>query len=276
MTTLARLLLAARRMRTSTRIGIFTAAFVLASCAREKAPTPPDVSARYHAMLDSLIAEEPGEALIALQSFQKENARYTLADSIEHEIVVRRGEIQGRYHQARELAREGQFDTAEHLLRDLALLPETDDGTSASQHLQFEFHFEKAKWLMVHQRFEECEAVARELLLRDLNRFQRDQVEQILDHIANVDGAVGMVNRSRAEGACRQLIVLLANLYVNDGQYPVSLSLSDLEQLDPYYWRSIANELSAIEDYHATQDTYSLVAVGKSGERFRVVNGIIE
>ena len=60
-----------------------------------------------------------------------------------------------------------------------------------------------------------------------------------------------MVNQSRAVGACRQLIVLMANLYVNEGQYPASMSLGDLERLDPYYWRSIANELSAIEDYHA-------------------------
>jgi len=251
-------------------------AFLLASCTEKQEPTPQDVSARFHAMLDTLDVNRPGTALLTLESFMNENPGYTVGDSVEQEILEWRGAIQGRYHQARELAREGEFDRAERMLKDLALLPQTEDGTSAAQHLEFEFYFEKAKWLMVRQRFEESEAVARELLSHDLNRFQRDQVEQILDHAANVNGAVGMVNRSRAEGACRQLIVLMANLYANEGQYPASMSLPDLQRLDPYSWRSIANELSAIEDYQATQDNYSLVAVGKNGERFRIANGTLE
>ena len=263
-------------MSTRVRVGVFMTAFVVASCTQKQGPTPANVSTRYHAMLDTLDVNRPGAALVALETFANENQVYSVADSVDQEIIVWRGAIQGRYHQARELAREGEFDAAERNLRDLALLPQTEDGNSAAQHLEFEFYFEKAKWLLVRQRFEESEAVARELLSHDLNRFQRDQVEQILDHVANVDGAEAMVHRSRAEGACRQLIVLMANLYVNDGQYPASMSISDLKRLDPYYWRQIANELSAIEDYHATQDNYSLVAVGQNGERFHVVNGTLE
>ena len=251
-------------------------AFTLASCAQKHAPTPHDVSARYHAMLDTLDVEQPGASLLALEGFRDANQNYTVADTVEQDILDWRGTIQGRYHQARELSRAGEFDRAERMLQDLALLPQTEDGSSAVQHLEFEFYFEKAKSLMIRQRFEESEAVARELLTRDLSRFQRDQVEQILDHTANIGVAEGMVGKSRTEGACRPLIVLMANLYVNEGQYPVSMSLGDLERLDPYYWRSIANELSAIEDYHATQDTYSLVAIGKNGERFRIVNGTLE
>jgi hypothetical protein len=263
-------------MSTRVRVGVFMTAFMLASCAQKQAPTPQNVSARYHAMLDTLDVNQPGAALLTLETFMNDNPSYTVADSVEQEILVWRAAIQGRYHQARELARDGEFDRAERMLKDLALLPQTEDGSSAVQHLDFEFYFEKAKSLMIRQRFEESEAVARELLTRDLSRFQRDQVEQILDHTANVGVAEGMVGKSRTEGACRQLIVLMANLYVNEGQYPASMSLGDLERLDPYYWRSIANELSAIEDYHATQDTYSLVAVGKRGERFRIVNGTLE
>jgi hypothetical protein len=181
----------------------------------------------------------------------------------------------GRYHAARELAREGEFNAAEGTLLDLAKT-ETDDGVSAAQHLQFEFYFEKAKWLLVRQRFEESEAVARTLLARDLNRFQRDQVEQILDQVGHIDAAIGMSNRARGEAACRQLIVFLANIYVNDGRYPASLTLADLERMDPHASQNIGAALAAIDDYRASQDSYSLVAVGKHGERFRVVNGTIE
>lgn len=255
---------------------IVTATFALLSaCANEKAETPRDVSVKFHTLLDSLDADSPGASAHDLESFLKENARYSIADSVRHEIAVRRGATHGRYHEARELARDGEFEHAERMLVDLARLPDTDDGASASRHLEFEFYFEKAKWLLVRQRFEESEAVTRTLLTRDLNRFQRDQAEQILDHVGNVDAAIGMSERAQAEEACRQLIVFLANLYVNDGRYPQSLSLADLERLDPYVSRTIARELASIDDYQASQDSYSLVAVGKRGERFRIVNGNI-
>src|SRR5262245_49566173 len=173
---MARLLLALLFMSTRVRVGVFVAAYLLASCTQEPGPTPQDVSTRFHAMLDTLDVNHPGAALLALDTFMNNNPSYTVADSVEREILEWRGAIQGRYHQARELARDGEFDRAERMLKDLALLPQTEDGASAAQHLEFEFYFEKAKWLMVRQRFQESEAVARELLSRDLNRFQRDQV----------------------------------------------------------------------------------------------------
>lgn len=263
-------------MNTFARIVVFFGAFVLASCSPERSPTPRDVSVQFRALLDSLDTDSPGASTRDLETFLKENARYTIADTVRGEITLRRGATHGRYHEARELAREGEFDRAEGMLEDLAQLPDTDDGASAAQHLEFEFYFEKAKWLLVRQRFEESEGVARELLTHDLNRFQRDQVEQILDHAAHIDAAAGMTERSRAEGACRQLIVFLANLYVNDGQYPVHLSLEELERLDPHHSRTIVEALASIDDYRASQDSYSLVAVTKRGERVRIVNGTIE
>jgi hypothetical protein len=54
------------------------------------------------------------------------------------------------------------------------------------------------------------------------------------------------------------------------------LTLSELTRLDPHSSRTIIDELASIEDYRATQDNYSLVAVGKRGERFRIVDGKIE
>lgn len=248
---------------------------LLLACSK-KAETPPELSMRYHALLDSLDSDSPGESAELLEAFARENESYSIADSARAESARFLSASDGRYHEARELARAGEFDRAEQMLQDLALVKDSDDAASAARHLEFEFYFEKAKWLLFRQRFEESEAVARELMKRDLNRFQRDQVEQILDNVAHIDAAVDMTERSRTESACRQLIVFLANLYVNEGRYPETLSLPELERLDPHNSRTIVDALESIEDYSATQDKYSLVAVGKRGERFRIVDGRIE
>lgn len=249
---------------------------MLSACSNEKAATPRDVSVRYHSLLDTLATDSPGASLRTLESFLSENKKFDIADSVEYQIVVRRAEMQERYHEAREIARDGQFERAEAILQDLALSPDTDGGASAKQHLEFEFYLEKAKWLLIRQRFEESEAVARMLLTRDLNRFQRDQVEQVLDFVSNVDGAMAMGQQAQAQAACRQLIVFMANLFVNEGRYPESFSLGDLERWDPYASRTITKELESIEDYRTWEDKYSLVAVSKQGQRFKIVNGNIE
>jgi hypothetical protein len=246
------------------------------ACAQQKSPTPDDVSAHYHALLDSLHADWPGESTQRLEAFLNEYEKYAIADSVRLELALAKDATRGRYHYARELARDGEFDAAESILKDLARATDTEDGASAAKHLEYEFYYEKAKWLLVRQRFPESEQVARDLLARDLNRFQRDQVEQVLDYVANVNGAIGMGERAKAEAACRQLIVFLANLYVNDGRYPETLSLADLERLDPYSSRSIVNALASIDEYRAWQDHYSLVVVGKQGHRFEVVDGQIK
>jgi hypothetical protein len=262
-------------MRTAIAIALVAAVFAGAGCAEEPAPTPAEVATRYHALLDTLDVNSPGASVERLDAFLRENESYEIADSARLEMKRFRAATDGRYHEARELARDGEFDAAEFILKDLARVPDTEDGASAARHLEFEFYFEKAKWLLIRQRFDESEAVARDLLARDLNRFQRDQVEQILDHVGNVDAAIGQSDRAHAEGACRQLIVFLANVYVNDGRYPVSLSLTDLENLDPYTSKSIMGALASIDDYRASQDNYSLVAVSKQGHRFRIVDGEI-
>jgi hypothetical protein len=249
---------------------------LVCGCDREKAPTTPEVQARYHALLDTLDADAPGAAVNYLGIFLREAAKYQVADSVQIEMNRFRAATEGRYHEARSLAREGEFDRAERMLEDLARLPDTPDGESAINHLKFQFYIEQAKWLLIHQRFAESKVVAQELLKRDLNRFQVDEVEQILDYTGHANSALEMTSLQDARNACRQLIVLLANVYINDGSYPTTLSISDLDRLDPYGSRSIASKLSSIEDYHASQDNYSLVAVGKGGQRFRIVDGQLE
>lgn len=257
-------------------VGIVFLVLTGTGCAQEKTATPGEVQARFHALLDTLDTNSPGESVQSLEAFRREYKQYEIADSARLEMERFQSATDGRYHEARELARRGEFDGAEYILKDLARVPDTEDGASAARHLEFEFYFEKSKWLLVRQRFDESEAVARELLSRDLNRFQHDQVEQILDHVGNVDAAIGQSERAQTEAACRQLIVFLANLYVNDGRYPESLSLSDLENLDPYTSKSIRSALASIDDYEASQDNYSLVAVGTQGQRFRIVDGEIK
>ena len=245
-------------------------------CAREKAPTPPVLQARFDAMLDTLDAESPGAATVHLEAFLQEAKAYQIADSVEGELARIRTSTEGRYHEARDLAREGHFDLAEVMLQDLARVPGTPDGESARKHLEYEFYMEKARWLLVRQRFDEAEAVARSLLSRDLNRFQTDEVERILDYSGQGTAVMDMTSAHNAKNACQQLIVFLANVYVNEGAYPSSLSLSDLERLDQYGGKSIQGQLSSIDDYDATQDHYSLVAVSKGGHRFRIVDGEIK
>ena len=241
-------------------------------------PSPPEVQAEFFALLESADPEYPGANAEKLRAFLREYLAYDIADTVLIELERQRAAASGRYHAARELARQGQFTRAQKILEDLAYhLPETPDGVSAREHLQFDFDMAKAKWLMVRQRFAECEAVARSLLQRDLTPNQLAQVEEILDSVSFVAAAQKQAERSSAENACRQLRVVLANQFVEMGGYPSRLTLDDLEKLDPYTSRDIRRALSAIEDYRANRDGYSFVAVSALGNhRIRVVDGEIQ
>jgi hypothetical protein len=245
-------------------------------CDRETQPTPPELQARFEALRDSLGTDTPGASTARLTGFLNEAQRYQIADSVRAEIKAHLAAVDGRYHTARELARDGKFDEAEVILADLALLPDTDGGKSARQHLEVDFYMEKARWLLVRQRFDEVKVVASDLLKRDLNRFQRDEVERLLDYTGHGNAAMDMVSRQKARDACKQLIIFVANIYINDGYYPSSLSIADLKERDPYSSQFIVSAISSIENYSATQDHYTLTAVGKSGERFLVIDGNIQ
>jgi len=241
-------------------------------CAKEKAPTPPAVVAEFHALLDSLADTAPEASAGRLEAFLDEYGNYSIADTVRTERDRVRAAAAGRYHVARELARQGEFQHAEHILNDLANhLADTPDGENAKQHLEFDFYFGKAKWLMVRQRFEESEVVARALLERDLTAFQTSQVEMILDNTDNVNAALSQSERAHAESACHQVSIALQTLYVEEGAYPSRFSLADAER-----WGSVRG-LSAIEDYRASEQNFSFVGVSAEGRhRIRVVDGEIK
>jgi len=240
-------------------------------------PTPPEVAQQFSTLLDSLDEDRPGASAASLGSFLQQNIGYEIADTVKIEIEYYRSLTEGRYHEAREMARQGLFDRAERILVDLARLPDTPDGESAREHLEFDFYFGRAQWLWLRQRFSESAAVAKSLLERDLTSHQMDQVETMLDNVGHVDAALAHAERANAEAACRQLIVMLAQEYIEKGQYPARLSLADVERWDVYFARSIRRGLDAIESYRMANDSYSFLAVSSGGRhRIRVVDGEIQ
>ena len=249
-------------------------ACALGACERELQPTPPALAGRFHAIVDSLDADQPGASAVTLTEFLAEARPYQIADSVR--LQIRHFELlsYGSYHVARTLARDGEFDRAEAMLKDLAKL-DTEDGKSARQHLEFEFYMEKARWLLVRQRFDEAAAVARELLGHDLNRFQRDEAEKVLDYTGNVGAAMDMAKGTEERSACKQLGVFIETMFVDNGYYPKSFSLADLQQMDPYNAQAMARVFSSFENYQTSGDHYSMVAVAKSGNRYNIIDGRI-
>lgn len=247
-------------------------------CSKEPEPTPAAIDGEFRTLLETLDPERPGASVTRLTDFMTQYAKYDIVPEIEAEIARLRAAADGRYHQARELAREGDFARAEAMLDDLAThLPETSDGASAKKHLGFDFYLGKAQWLMVRERWDESGEVARLLLERDLSRTQKEQVEAILDAAGHVGAAKSQAERAQARAACRQLMILLETKYVDEGQYPARLSLADVEDWDPYGSRSILRALSTIQGYQRTDRSYSFTAVSAGKQhRIRIVDGAIE
>lgn len=248
---------------------------VLTGCAADKAPTPPMVSARFHALLDSLDAAPPGAAAARLESFSREHPDYDIADTVQAEIVRFRMSAKGRHHDARELARQGEFDQAEFILVDLAeYLSDTPDGELAKRDLKFDFYFAKAQWYLVRQQHEECKAVATKLLDFDLNAYQASQVEMLLDNAGTIDAAFSQVEHANAKTSCRHLSVMLMQQYAEEGTYPSSLSVQDIKNWSPHDSEYILRGLSSIEDYEVSEHSYSFTGVSAKGHhRIRVVDG---
>ncbi|MCP5055501.1 MAG: hypothetical protein GY937_02120 [bacterium] len=241
-------------------------------------PTPPEVEAEFRELLETTDQDRPGASIARLTEFMAKNEKFDVVSEVKNEIEELRSLTDGRYHTARELARKGDFDRAEGMLKDLAThFPEQPDGESAKQHLEFDFYHGKAQWLMVRQRWEESGEVARPLLGRDLTRAQREEVEAILDGASHVGAAYSQATRAQARAACHHLTMLLEMMLAEEGRLPARLSLSDVQEWDPVGSRSILRALSAIEGYEQKDGRYSFTALSAAKEhRIRVVDGVIE
>ena len=241
-------------------------------------PTPPEVEAEFRTLLEAVDNDRPGASVALLNEFMARNKKFDVVSKVEREIEDLRSLADGRYNEAREVAREGDFDRAEGMLKDLAThFSDKSDGESAKQHLEFDFYHGKAEWLMVRQRWEESGEVARPLLERDLTRAQQEKVGTILDGASQAGAAHSQATRAQAQVACRHLMVYLEMMLAEEGRLPAQLSLSDVEEWDPVGSRSILRALSAIESYEQKDGRYSFTAVGAAQEhRIRVVDGVIE
>jgi hypothetical protein len=233
-----------------------------------------ELNAELVQVLNSLDERRPGASASALSDFLARNRGYETDALVEREIERFRSLTEGRYHAARELARKGEFDQAESILVDLAThLPDTPDGEKAVEHLDFGFYMNRAQHLLMRQRFDEAAVIARKMLALDLSPAQAAQAEQILDTVGHADAAFSTIERQDTRQATRQLLILLATRFVEEGDYPARFQLSDVENWDPYGGRSIIRSLSKIEGYRAGTNSVSFTAVSTSGEhRIEVVD----
>ena len=100
--------------------------------AKSRRPAPLEIVVACHELLDDLDAERPGWSAHRLEEFLAENGFYDVTDTIASEIDYYRSLTMGRYHEARELAREGRFDDAQPMLEDLALGQLSTPGLEAA------------------------------------------------------------------------------------------------------------------------------------------------
>lgn len=188
-------------------LGLLLLATIAIGCS-DPLPTPPSVDAEYRAIVESVNEDLPGRSLKQLTDFMLANRRFDIVTAVEQEIGRLHGLSEGRYRDARDLARAGDFDQAEEILSDLsAHFPKTEDGENAAEHLAFDFYYGKAQKLAALERWEAAGDVARGLLDRDLTRAQENQMQAILDAASTVGVAYQRAARAQAM-ADTQLIVM--------------------------------------------------------------------
>lgn len=249
----------------------------VSGCMATKA-TPKEVTEQYAQLKSGLDEDALGASIEKLEAFRREHAAYDIATSVAKDIAALRAGEEGRFHKARELAREGEFTRAEKIMRDLVrCYGDTDEGRMAREFMQFEFFMFKANRLMMDRTLDEAETTLKELVTRKLTPEQTQQAERLLDAISNVRSSMAMANAAQMKNACRMLQVLLHRHQVENDSYPEELSLDDLGFAPRSAQDRIKKSLSAIEDYEVTDEGFRFVAVGKSGRsRLRITESEIK
>lgn len=229
--------------------------------------TPPEVLESYRQVKSELDEEALGASIGRLEELLEKYSEYTISSVIRQDIEAMRDKVDGRFDMARQLAREGELERAERILRDLVTyFPETKDGERAGEYMRFEFPVFKAQRLMMDGRVGEAESVLEEVKTKELEPQQARIVEQILDGLSNARYGVEKARVQSMKAACKQLHTLLEMYRAEHGEYPGSLSLSALELGGSSSEKVIKENLSSIENYRGSQDRFSLTAVGRDGE----------
>jgi hypothetical protein len=247
----------------------------LPACQSRQA-TPPDVLAAYSDLVASLDAEAPGMSALRLEEFARRHARYEIAGQADHDIAAWRARLQPAYLRARDLARQGEFDAAESILKDVALVSGDPAARQAGEFLAFEFHKLKASRLLLTGDTEGAAAAATQLLGSGGGEDQVAAAQQLLDAAAMAELGAQMTRTTALQSAARALHVAVVSSYVDNGQFPEHLSLDD-PALSSLRGTGALAVIERLDDYRATRDTFSVTVVAKgSGQRLRVTHRGIE
>jgi len=260
-------------MKTRPALMIVIAFTVISSCG-EKLPTPPEVEDAYLRLKSDLDDDTPGQSIDRLEAFRNDYGDYLIGVTAKEEIERLRGQVEGRYHLARELAREGDLERAEKILTDLTTyFPGSDDGEMAKEYMRYEFHIFKATRMMMDERFDEAEEALREVLTHDLSRQESENAERQLDGLTNARRGHEISRVHGLRSACQQLRVMLMMYRAEHGRFPGKLSIDSPEIEGAAGNGMIRRHISAIEDYRVTKKGFSLVAVGTDRRtRFHVTS----
>ncbi len=228
--------------------------------------TPEPVLTEYYQLLDSLDEDRIGESINRLEAFEVSYRQYEITRLVKGRIEKLEDHIEGRFHFARDLAREGDLGRAEIILTDLATyLPGTSDGERAKEYLEFDFSLFKIQRLLMDQRPEEAEIVALGLLEKNPDPVIAEQVERQLDVISTMNRSMEKSEEARAQNACRILQIYLKRSFLETGSYPAGISLTSLDIGNGSSNESVRAGLSTIKDYRHSQKGFSFSAVSRSG-----------
>jgi hypothetical protein len=255
---------------------VVTALVAVPAVACQSRTAPREVQAEYVELIASLDQDVPGESLLRLKDFAKRYESYDIASRALHDAAAWRNMLQPRYLEARDLVRDGQFDQAERALKDLALVPDEPAGKQSSEFLAFEFHRMKASRLLVTGDTTGADAAARALIGSQPGDQQMAAAQQLLDAVATARLGARMTMTTALQSSARALQVFLHSHYADMGQYPARLTLDDPALADLRDSGAL-DAISSLDDYQATQDTFSVIVTGADGRRrIRITNRGLE
>lgn len=248
----------------------------LVACGPEN--TPPEVMQQFETLKQSLDEQKVGESIKQLERFAEAYRKYSVSRIAQEEVRSLKERVDGRFIQARNLARDGDMDTAELMLNDLANnLPETKDGKLAKEYLDVDFPMFKVNRLIASREVDQAKEILLQLQKKELTGLQARQVEMLLDSVSNMQLALGQAQRAGCLSAGRNLQILLMQMMAEDGRAPDSLDLRNLESARTTQRNILTRHLSAIEGYQSSDAGFELVAVCKGGPlKIKVTQEMVE
>ena len=228
-------------------------------CGKKDAPEA--VNDQYKVLLEELDADTVGKSIEKLQAFQAQYSRYKIADSAAEKIESLQNDSTDRYLAARDLARDGEFDRADTILKDLVeYFPTTSQGKNAAQYLEFEFPLMMADHLMMDKEFEKAETILRKLRAKKFSNEQSMVVEAKLDGITRSAQYASLGNDARAQSFGRK-VKMMEEVYYNEN----SAYTPDLEQLRQVN-KSISDEPGVTLNFlHASEQGFTFTTTHEKG-----------